>query len=72
MSSQLAPSVSRFLYHYLSMDLLSVEMTHVLWAVVLRHLSEEEVKPAQKLSNLRDGLFRSSLVEDDMNRILLE
>jgi phenol 2-monooxygenase len=33
--------------------------------VTLRHLSEEEATPAQNLSNLADGLFRSNLAKDD-------
>jgi phenol 2-monooxygenase (NADPH) len=39
--------------------------------VTLRHLSEEEATPTQRLSNLSDGLFRSNLVEDDTGRILM-
>lgn len=38
--------------------------------VTLRHLTEEEATPTQKLSNLRDGLFRSSLVGDDTENML--
>ncbi|KAI0487027.1 FAD binding domain-containing protein [Xylaria cf. heliscus] len=34
--------------------------------VTLRHLSEEEATPTQRLSNLRDGLFRSNLADDDV------
>jgi phenol 2-monooxygenase (NADPH) len=33
--------------------------------VTLRRLSDKEATPAQRLSNLADGLFRSNLVEDD-------
>lgn len=38
--------------------------------VKLRHLTEEEATPAQRLSNLSDGLFRSNLVDDDVDDIL--
>jgi phenol 2-monooxygenase (NADPH) len=38
--------------------------------VTLRHLTEEEATPAQRLSNLGDGLFRSNLVEDDVDDLL--
>ncbi|KAI9147756.1 Polynucleotide 5'-hydroxyl-kinase GRC3 [Paramyrothecium foliicola] len=38
--------------------------------VMLRHLSESEATPTQKLSNLQDGLFRSNLTEDDTDQIL--
>ncbi|GAW27210.1 putative FAD binding domain-containing protein [Rosellinia necatrix] len=34
--------------------------------VTLRHLSEEEATPAQRLSNLNDGLFRSNLTADNV------
>ncbi|KAJ2994318.1 hypothetical protein NUW58_g1587 [Xylaria curta] len=34
--------------------------------VTLRHLSEEEATPTQRLSNFRDGLFRSNLAGDDV------
>lgn len=34
--------------------------------VTLRNLSEEEATPTQRLSNLRDGLFRSNLANDDV------
>lgn len=33
--------------------------------VTLRHLTEEEATPAQMLSNLQDGLFRSNLAAED-------
>lgn len=39
-------------------------------SVTLRHLSEEEATPTQKLSNIGDGLFRSNLVEDDTPDIM--
>lgn len=38
--------------------------------VTLRHLTEEEATPTQKLSNLSDGLFRSNLAEDDVQGML--
>jgi len=38
--------------------------------VTLRHLTEEEATPTQMLSNLRDGLFRSNLADDDVGEIL--
>ncbi|KAJ2896964.1 hypothetical protein MKZ38_005063 [Zalerion maritima] len=38
--------------------------------VTLRHLTEAEATPTQKLSNLSDGLFRSNLAEDDVEDIL--
>jgi phenol 2-monooxygenase len=38
--------------------------------VTLRHLSEEEATPSQRLSNLSDGLFRSNLTDDDVDDIL--
>jgi hypothetical protein len=38
--------------------------------VRLRHLSEEEAAPAQKLSNLSDGLFRSNLAKDDTDDLI--
>jgi phenol 2-monooxygenase (NADPH) len=34
--------------------------------VTLRHLTEAEATPTQRLSNLGDGLFRSNLAEDDV------
>jgi len=34
--------------------------------VRLRHLTEAEATPTQRLSNLSDGLFRSNLAEDDV------
>ncbi|TRX90632.1 hypothetical protein FHL15_008407 [Xylaria flabelliformis] len=34
-------------------------------SVTLRHLSEAEAMPTQRLSNLSDGLFRSNLTKDD-------
>jgi flavin-dependent dehydrogenase len=38
--------------------------------VKLRHLDESEATPAQNHSNIPDGLFRSSLAEDDTDAIL--
>jgi phenol 2-monooxygenase len=38
--------------------------------VTLRHLSEDEATPSQRLSNLSDGLFRSNLAEDDLDDML--
>lgn len=38
--------------------------------VRLRHLSEAESTPSQRLSNLQDGLFRSNLTEDDTSKLL--
>lgn len=38
--------------------------------VTLRHLTEAEATPAQRLSNLSDGLFRSNLAEDDVDDLL--
>ncbi|KAK5995656.1 Phenol hydroxylase [Cladobotryum mycophilum] len=38
--------------------------------VTLRHLTEEEATPTQKLSNLGDGMFRSNLSEDDTAKVL--
>lgn len=38
--------------------------------VTLRHLTEAEATPTQRLSNLSDGLFRSNLVDDDVDAIL--
>lgn len=38
--------------------------------VTLRHLTEEEATPTQKLSNLSDGLFRSNLAGDDVEAML--
>lgn len=38
--------------------------------VTLRHLSEEEATPTQRLSNLSDGLFRSNLADDDLASII--
>lgn len=34
--------------------------------VTLRHLTEEEATPTQRLSNLSDGLFRSNLASEDV------
>ncbi|KAI0454681.1 FAD binding domain-containing protein [Xylaria acuta] len=34
--------------------------------ITLRRLTEEEATPAQRLSNLSDGLFRSNLADDDV------
>jgi phenol 2-monooxygenase len=34
--------------------------------VTLRHLTEEEATPTQRLSNLGDGIFRSNLADDDV------
>jgi flavin-dependent dehydrogenase len=39
--------------------------------VQLRHLTEEEAKPAQsKSSSVNDGLFRSNLAEDDTDDLI--
>ncbi|KAI0123613.1 FAD binding domain-containing protein [Xylariales sp. AK1849] len=40
--------------------------------VTLRHLSEEEATPTQRLSNLSDGLFRSNLADDDVGEMLAQ
>lgn len=39
-------------------------------SVTLRHLTEEEATPTQRLSNLSDGLFRSNLAGDDVGEML--
>lgn len=39
-------------------------------SVTVRHLSEEEATPAQNLSSVSDGLFRSSLAPDDTEELL--
>lgn len=38
--------------------------------VTLRHLSENEATPAQRLSNLADGIYRSNLTDDDKQGLL--
>ncbi|KAL0939545.1 FAD binding domain protein [Colletotrichum truncatum] len=38
--------------------------------VTLRHLTEEEATPTQRLSNLSDGIFRSNLADDDVAGML--
>jgi phenol 2-monooxygenase (NADPH) len=38
--------------------------------VRLRKLTEDEATPTQMLSNLRDGMFRSNLVADDVDDLL--
>ncbi|PNP44568.1 hypothetical protein TGAMA5MH_03698 [Trichoderma gamsii] len=38
--------------------------------VTLRHLTEEEATPTQRLSNLQDGLYRSNLAEDDTDKLI--
>lgn len=38
--------------------------------VTLRHLTEDEATPTQKLSNLSDGLFRSNLTDDDVEAMI--
>ncbi|KAH9905888.1 FAD binding domain-containing protein [Xylariomycetidae sp. FL2044] len=40
--------------------------------VTLRHLTEEEATPTQRLSNLGDGLFRSNLAGDDVAQMLTQ
>ncbi|KAI0475650.1 FAD binding domain-containing protein [Xylariaceae sp. FL0804] len=40
--------------------------------VTLRHLTEAEATPTQRLSNLADGLFRSNLAGDDVASMLAE
>ncbi|KAK8050271.1 phenol hydroxylase [Apiospora phragmitis] len=40
--------------------------------VTLRHLTEAEATPTQKLSNLSDGLFRSNLAGDDVGAMLAQ
>jgi len=40
--------------------------------VTLRKLTEEEATPTQRLSNLRDGIFRSNLAADDVDDLLKE
>ncbi|KAI1339789.1 FAD binding domain-containing protein [Xylariaceae sp. FL0016] len=40
--------------------------------ITLRHLTEEEATPTQKLSNLSDGLFRSNLAGDDVGAMLAQ
>lgn len=39
-------------------------------SVTVRHLSDEEATPAQNLSSVSDGLFRSSLAPDDTEELL--
>ena len=38
--------------------------------VKLRHLTDEEATPAQNLTSIPDGLFRSSLAPDDTDDLL--
>ncbi|KAI0424339.1 FAD binding domain-containing protein [Xylaria sp. FL1042] len=38
--------------------------------ITLKHLSEEEAAPTQRLSNLSDGLFRSNLADDDVPHMI--
>ncbi|KAL9089467.1 MAG: hypothetical protein Q9159_002507 [Coniocarpon cinnabarinum] len=38
--------------------------------VQLRHLTEQEATPAQNLTSIPDGLFRSSLAEDDTDDLI--
>ena len=38
--------------------------------IKLRHLNDEEATPAQNMSNIPDGLFRSSLAKDDTDEVL--
>ena len=38
--------------------------------VKIRHLDEEEATPMQRTSNIPDGLFRSSLVDDDTDYLI--
>jgi phenol 2-monooxygenase len=38
--------------------------------VTLRHLTEEEATPTQRLSNLQDGLYRSNLADDDTEKLI--
>ena len=38
--------------------------------IKLRHLTEEEATPAQNLTSVPDGLFRSSLAKDDTDDLL--
>jgi len=38
--------------------------------VRLRHLSDDEATPAQNLTSVPDGLFRSSLAADDTDEII--
>lgn len=38
--------------------------------VTLRHLTEEEATPTQRLSNLQDGLYRSNLAADDTDKLI--
>lgn len=40
--------------------------------VKLRHLSDEEATPAQNLTSVPDGLFRSSLAKDDTEDLLAQ
>ncbi|KJZ71702.1 hypothetical protein HIM_08899 [Hirsutella minnesotensis 3608] len=38
--------------------------------VTLRHLSEDEATPTQRLGNLSDGMYRSNLAKDDTDSLL--
>lgn len=38
--------------------------------VTLRHLSDEEATPAQNLTSMPDGLFRSNLAADDTDDLI--
>lgn len=38
--------------------------------VTLRHLSDEEATPAQNLTTLSDGLFRSNMAKDDTDDLI--
>lgn len=38
--------------------------------VQLRHLTEQEATPAQNLTSIPDGLFRSSLAKDDTDDLI--
>ncbi|KAI9736998.1 MAG: hypothetical protein M1834_000587 [Cirrosporium novae-zelandiae] len=38
--------------------------------VQIRHLSDEEATPAQNLTSLPDGLFRSNIAEDDTDELI--
>lgn len=38
--------------------------------ITLRHLSDEEATPAQNLTTLSDGLFRSNLAKDDTDDLI--
>ncbi|KAI3339118.1 FAD binding domain-containing protein [Ustulina deusta] len=40
--------------------------------IALQHLNADEATPAQRLSNLSDGLFRSNLADDDVPQMIAQ